>query len=428
MIFNTVPRWFKQTIAITGLLLALPGFFIGFGLLCLTLILVINNDSGAIYAGLIGFTLIVLTTGTGGTTFWHTIASLKGKKSNPMRLPPLWGLIGIFALCFAIGLMIYQGNIVTGLFLPPILLLIVPIPSLMATIWFANRQSDGLAWRRGIIAFAGAATVSLIIFIVLQFVILVITSMLSPNPGKAMVDTLELVFDGRVRQNTFSLYDQHFTYIFIQISIIIPIIGTLAKSLITVPLLGQLSRRETFLLGAIAGAGFATMESILFIAYGLQVWFWILIVQALGGAIHPLGSGLVALGLREMVRGKPNAWSNWLGFSGIATTLHALWNLGVLLILSRNSLFFIDGSSASAIQWRAITTILILITLAGLGLGTPWAGHSIGQKLNKVSGISNAETIVNRPNLLDRDIAIWTLTGLVVILPVGIIGLQILVK
>lgn len=424
MRFKVMPRWFKQTIAIAGLVLALPGFFIGLGLFCLTLILIINSDSGAIYAGLIGFTLILLTAGTGGTTFWHSIASLNGKVSKSLRLPPLWGLMGIFVLCFATGLIIYQGDIVTGLFLPPILLVAIAAPPLMAVIWFTGYQL-GSTWRRGIIAFAGAATLSLIIFIMLQFIILVTISMLNSNPAEAIIDTVGLVFEGFFERNGISrMLNQRFAYIFVQLTIIIPLIGVLAKPLVTLPLVGQLSRRETFLLGAIAGAGFALVENMLYVAYELRVWPWILLVQALGSAIHPLGSGLAALGLREIVRGKSNAWSNWLAYFGIATALHSLWSLGFLLVIFGNRLFLLGGFAFTTFRLGG----LFIVALIGLGVGALLAGRSIGQRLGKASDTMDNELAANRLPLVYRGIAIWAFVSLIALLPIGIIGLQSLLR
>jgi len=405
--------------------LALPGFFIGLGLLCLTLILIINSDIDAIYAGLIGFTLILLTVGTGGTTFWHSMASLNGKISKPLRLPPLGSLIGIFILCFAIGMIIYQGDILTGLLLPPVLLVAVAAPPLIALVWFAGYQMDGLSWRRGIIAFAGAATLSLVIFIILQFIILVTISMFTPNLLETMIDTVGLVFKEFFERNGISrMLDQRFTYIFIQFTIIIPLIGALAKPLITLPLLGQLSRREAFLLGAMAGAGFAIVENIFYIGFELRIWPWILIVQAIGSAVHPLGSGLVALGWWEVGRGKPNAWSRWLAYFGIAAALHSLWSLGFLLVISRNHLFLFGSGAFTTFRLGG----LILVAFIGLAVGTLLVGRAIGQQLGKTLDELGGESAVNQLNLFDQSIAIWAFASLATLLPVGIIGLQSLLR
>ena len=66
--------------------------------------------------------------------------------------------------------------------------------------------------------------------------------------------------------------------------------------------------------------------------------------------------------------------------------------------------------------------------VVGLGLGAPWAGRSIAQQLSKASATADGESAANRLTLFDRGIAIWVLAGLVVVLPVGIIGLQNLLR
>ena len=79
---KVLPRGYKQLAAILGLLLTLPGLLIGFGSLCLILILVMDGDSGIVTAGLLGFGAVALMLGTGVTLFWHSIASLERKVSN----------------------------------------------------------------------------------------------------------------------------------------------------------------------------------------------------------------------------------------------------------------------------------------------------------------------------------------------------------
>ena len=107
----------------------------------------------------------------------HSWRSLQGKPSASLRLPPAWLLAAVFGLFVAIGLFIYENDFATGLFFPPVLTVAAVLPPLLAVAWFMNQQAEGLTWRRGLVALAGGATVSVAIAIVLEilFPVVVLT-------------------------------------------------------------------------------------------------------------------------------------------------------------------------------------------------------------------------------------------------------------
>jgi RsiW-degrading membrane proteinase PrsW (M82 family) len=91
-------------------------------------------------------------------------------------------------------------------------------------------------------------------------------------------------------------------------------------------------RREAFLAGVAAGAGFAVVEDLLYaVAAALWggPWLAVAIVRVTGAAVHPLAAGLVALGWWDRSKGDGRAAiRGWLAGAGT----HALWN-GVLVAL-----------------------------------------------------------------------------------------------
>jgi RsiW-degrading membrane proteinase PrsW (M82 family) len=91
-------------------------------------------------------------------------------------------------------------------------------------------------------------------------------------------------------------------------------------------------RREAFLAGAAAGTGFAVVENVLYAglasAFG-GPWQAVVLARTLGAAVHPLASGLVAVGVHEGRRG--GAGAAMRGF-GAGAGVHALWN-GSLVVL-----------------------------------------------------------------------------------------------
>lgn len=423
-----LPRWQKQAITISGLLLALPGLLLAFSYVCLSLVLLVEGEPDALEAGLISFALLVVTLGGGGVTFWHGLRSLQGRSSAALRLPPVWLLAAVFGLAVTLGLLVTEYEFAPGLLFPPILLAAAALPPLMAVSWFMAGSAAGLTWRRGLVAMAGGATVGVVIAILLEILLPVVVLALVFGLADLVVEQVTALFAALAGADiAAAMTSPGFIFIFVQIAIVAPLAEELAKPLITLPLLGRLARREAFLVGAMAGAGFAALENVIYAGFGFYFWAGILLVRALGGAIHPLGSGLVALGWRDVLTGEARAWPNWLARFGLAVGMHALWNGGSLLVITlAGARFFgelppeIDILGLSA----AGTTLALLIIL---GLAALWVDRGVAQRA-RLPLERESEPAEVGAGLSDRAVAIWALACLVAIVPAGIAGLQLLVR
>jgi hypothetical protein len=221
-----------------------------------------------------------------------------------------------------------------------------------------------------------------------------------------------------------ALTNPGFIFIFVQIAIIAPLAEEIAKPLVTLPILRHLNKQEAFWVGAMAGAGFAALENIIYATSGFTIWAGILIVRALGSALHPLGSGLVAQGWRDVLRGEPDSGKNWLRRFGIAAAVHAAWNGGSLLVITLGGarLFGelppeIDVLGLSA----AGTTLAFLIIL---GLSALYIGRAYGHNQPLFSA-AEEEPPDARFMPSDQAVAIWALACLLAIVPAGIAGLRL---
>lgn len=425
---NPLPRWQKQLIAISGLLLALPGLLLAVSYVCLSLVLLVEDDPDALAAGLISFTLLGVTLGGGGVACWHGLRSLQGRSSATLRLPPAWLLAAIFALLVALGLFVIENDVVPGLLFPPILAAVAALPPLLAVSWFMGRSAVGLTWRHGLVALAGGATVSVAIAIVLEILLPVVVLALVFGLADLATDRVTALFEALAGADiAAAMTDPGFIFVFVQVVLIAPLAEELAKPLVTLPLLDRLGRREAFLVGAMAGVGFAALENVIYAGFGFAFWAGILLVRAVGGAIHPLGAGLVALGWRDVLTGEAGAWRNWLARFGLAVGMHALWNGGSLLVITlAGANFFgelppeIDLLGLSA---AGVTLALLVI----LGLAALWLGRTVAQRPGLPQDQPD-ETVEVELALSDRAVAIWALACLVAIVPAGIAGLQLLVK
>ncbi|PKO23408.1 MAG: hypothetical protein CVU38_04255 [Chloroflexi bacterium HGW-Chloroflexi-1] len=455
------PRWLKRTVMIGGLALAfVAGLPASMSLLCAALVVVFQRNYGSwlepVLYGVISLSLVVLTLGAGLAAYWHADRSLKGKPSRPMRLPPITVLTGVFGLLVGIGLFFTGFDILPEFFFPPILLVAAALPPVWAVAWFmpltsAARQAakqegptspplrlrsvqaperplpleHGLTWRRGLLAFAGGATISVFIAIVLEILLPVIVLALVLNLGGSVRDHIGTLFDALAgAEVSKALTSPGFLIIFVQLAVIAPLAEEIAKPLVTLPLLKRSNRQETFLLGAMAGAGFAALENVIYASTGYYIWAGILVVRALGSALHPLCSGLTALGWRDVLRGERNAGSRWLLRFGTAVALHAAWNGGSLLVITLGGARFfgelppeIDVLGLSA----AGTTLAFLVAL---GLSALWIGRTYGHGKPE-PGTQQTESPDATITLSDRSLALWGLACLTSIVPAGIAGLKL---
>jgi RsiW-degrading membrane proteinase PrsW (M82 family) len=430
------PTWLKSTATLAGVMLVVPGMFLMIGYLCFTPLAVTSGDRDALGVGLVSFTLMTVTLGAGGILLWHGFRSSQGKPSALLRLPPAWLMSAIFGLFVTVGFFVYQNNLAAGFFFPPILFIAAALPPLLAVAWFMQQRVEGLTWRRGSVAFVGGATVGVAIAVTLEILLPVIVLALVLGLGDVVSRNVGRLLDALAGRNiAAALTNPGFIYVFLQLAVIAPLAEEFAKPLVTLPLIGRLSRREAFLVAAMAGAGFAALENVLYAEFGSYFWAGILLVRALGGAIHPLGAGLVGLGWRDVLNGEPNAWRNALGRFGLAAGMHAIWNGGSLLLITLAGAQFFGKlpPEINVLGFSAAGTTLALLIV--LGLAALWLGRAIVQRTGPV--VTEVEHLRLRAvqvsaeiqfAISDRAVAIWALACLAAIVPAGITGLRLLVR
>ena len=436
---SSAPVWYRRAVQITGLILTIFGVPVAINLFCIVPMLLFNGTgSSAATYGVVSLTFALLTVGAGLAAFIHANNSLQNKPSKPLRLPsyPLL-LMGGFFLLISLGTIINENDTGSGLLLPPILVACAILPPLWAVAWMipqvrspqvseeVNTDQSSLSWRRGLMSFVGGATVSVFIAIVLEILLPVVVLSLVFNLADTLSTNLSDLFRALSNENIAkALTNPSFIYIFVQIAIIAPLAEELAKPLVTLPLLKKLNKQESFWLGALAGAGFAALENIIYATSGFTIWAGILLVRALGGALHPLGSGLVAQGWRDVLRGEKDAGKNWLKRFGIAVAVHAVWNGGSLLVITLGGARFfgelppeIDLLGLSA----AGTTLAFLVIL---GIAALWIGRAYGHD-KSVLIVEGEESPETKFIPSDRAIALWAVACLIALVPAGIAGLKL---
>lgn len=447
---SSVPLWLRRLVQVAGLILLIFGVPITINLFCIVpLVLSGSGGSDGMIYGVVSLTFAVLTVGVGLTAFVHSNNSLHNKPSKPLRLPsPPLLLVGGFLILIVLGLTQDPNNFGSAVLLPPILVVCAMLPPLWAVAWMipqaqvsrvkeqtgdasaaenvqGNVEQPSLSWRRGLSSFAGGATVGVFIAIVLEILLPVIILSLVFNLANTLSDDLNALFRALSNAEVAeALTNPGFIFIFVQIAIIAPLAEELAKPLVTLPLLHKLNRQEAFWVGALAGAGFAALENVIYATSGLSIWAGILVVRALGGALHPLGSGLVAQGWWGVLHGEKDSTVKWLKRFALAVALHAAWNGGSLLVITLGGARFFGelppeigllGLSAAG------TTLAFLILL---GIAALWIGRAYGHDKPVFAAEGKASPEAGFvPS--DRALALWAVVCLMALVPAGIAGLKI---
>lgn len=240
----------------------------------------------------------------GGTMFVQGSGALRNKPSKRFSLPPLWAMVGGFVLALVTGLGLWQMEDIGTLLSPWFIVVVAAVPPLAAVVWSAEGRPGWLTWRRASVAFSAGATVSALLAILLEVLVPFTIVWLLLDLGRPVMDAVEelvgLLAGGEVAR---ALTSPGFLVALFELAIVAPLVEEFVKPLVVLLLLKDLeSRRDVFLLGAVAGAGFAALENVIYALVGMRYWGGILLLRALGAAVHPLGAGLTALAWHSILR------------------------------------------------------------------------------------------------------------------------------
>lgn len=411
----------KWLVTLGGLLLFLPGLPSLLGV-CGVAVLLVDGDPGALSFGLGWFFFLAVTLGCGGVAFLHGARSLAGRSSRPLRLPPTWALGGGFFLALAVGLGLRSVGLCAPLGFPPVFLAAVLLPPVAAVAWMVDRRPGELTWRQVTVAFAAGATVSVGLAVVLEVllpgVVLALVWGMAGLALPALEGLINALAGGDVAA---ALTSPGFLFAMVQLAVVAPLVEEFVKPLITLPLLKRLeSPRDALLVGAIAGAGFAAFEDAVFAGFGLRIWAGILLVRALGAAIHPLGGGLTALSWHDLLHRRPGAGRRWLARYGLAVGIHALWNGGSLLVLTLIGANFF-GTPPPEVDVLGVTAGGILLALLAVEGAAVWVGaRALARRFLPAEAV-----LPEREGMpVEQAIAVWALVCLLVLAPVGLAALR----
>jgi RsiW-degrading membrane proteinase PrsW (M82 family) len=177
-------------------------------------------------------------------------------------------------------------------------------------------------------------------------------------------------------------------------AVVAPLLEELTKPLGAI-LLGRRLRgpAEAFLVGMAGGVGFAIVENMLYESGGFRLWAAVATLRGVGGVLHPLNAGLVAVGI------------------------HALWNGGLTLLFSAAGAYFFatDTWEVDVYGLGQPGIVLVFMVLEAVAL---W--RLLVLVTDQLAGAS--QTVAGGLNLgLDqpRRLAAWAVGLMLIVVPIG---------
>ena len=419
---ETKPSKFWAYIAVlTGIVLMLSGIAAAVGYLGLPVMLPFEDalsyelgNIAALYLGLVGGALAV----------YHGISSISGRASSVFKLPSFYVFWILLALVLGLGNLILNEDIVTDYLFPPLFVLGAALSTFAVLGWAFRRMDWPLTWRQAALAFVCGSTLSVVVAIILEGIL--------PYLAYVLIEPLGFVAEAFADLGWGS--SGFVERLFVSPLIIVYLIFTafqapfpeeFAKAL-GIPMFGRLritNERQAFAIGLASGAGFAILENMLYegLYANYNGWSWggITLLRSIGSVLHPIGTGIIALGwFRMKSGGAGKLFKAYL----LSVLLHTLWNGGFEPLVYLTGLDYFAGEGASLSFYGETLNILLIGYLVLLSAALWWLlrrivtglAQAVGAEASAEPGLSLEPALITR-----RSLAVWAVACAAVIIPIG---------
>jgi hypothetical protein len=360
----------------------------------------------------------------GGLVTLSTVRSLAKRPAGPFRLPPTWALAGGFVLALAAGLGFWRIDLSRPFLMPLFAAAAGALAPLAVIGWLAGRQEGRVNTRQGWVALGLGSTASTSLAYVLNLLVPAAVLYLVFGLADTMLPLAEDLLDAlQFGPLTEELLSPWFLVALIELALVAPLVEELVKPLPLLPLLKRLdSPRQALLVGALAGAGFAAVENLLYAAAFGSGWGGVLAMRAMGAALHPFGAGLMAVAWWRVLRQEPGGATGWVRTYGLAAGVHALWN-GTCVLATTLAHTWFQGWEVDLLGVTDGAVMLALLAAQGIGLLV--ALRAVARRLEPTSE-REEESAAPAALPAERTIALWGVACLVTLVPVGLGVLQTL--
>lgn len=345
----------------------------------------------------------------------HGAASLRGRSSRILRLAPIYVFAIVFTIVLGLGSLILNFEVAEAFLFPPLFALGAALPTVAVMAWAYKRLGWPITWRQGALALVAGATLSIFLAILLETFL--------PFLASILIEPLGMLADsfGNALSTGGSLDRLFFSPAAIVFLMFVAVEAPLPEEFAKALGLACFGRKritqagQAFAVGMAAGAGFAILENMLYEGLYAQWegWSWagITLLRAVGSVLHPLCTGLVALGwFRARQAGGGALLKSYL----LAVGLHTLWNGGFLPFVYLTGLDAYTEFEASVSLYGLAEGALLVVFLVTLSVGMWWY---LGRQTAALGQVVEAapEAVVITPRVL----AIWAGACLLVIVPIG---------
>jgi len=414
---QTTPSKFWAYIAvIVGLLLMFSGLAAVIGYFGLPVLLpeddLLSSELGVIAAIFLGLVC-------GSLAVYHGMSSINNRQSSTLKLPSFYIFWIMLGLTLGLGTLIINIDIASEFLFPPLFVLGASLSTFAVLAWAYRKMGFPITWRQASLAFVCGSTLAIIVAIILETTLPYIAYLLLEPVWYLAEEFADIAWGapGLIER----LFASPMILVLLAITAIeAPIPEEFAKAL-GIPMFGRAriqNERQAFAIGLASGAGFAILENMLYeglyAAHNGWGWSGITLLRSIGSVLHPLGTGIIALGWFRMKNIEGGGAGKLFKAYLLSVGLHTLWNGGFEPLLYLTGLEYFAGEGPSLSFYGETLSSLLVGYLILLSLGLWWLMRKI------VNGISDRVTPEFTPATVSRRlIATWAVACAFVIIPIG---------
>ena len=345
----------------------------------------------------------------------HGIASIRGRASRRLRMAPIHIFAILFAITLGLGSLLLNFEITENYLFPPLFTLGAALPTVAVLAWAFRRLGWPITWRQAGLALVGGATLSIFLAILLEAVLPFLASILIEPLGMLAESFGDALSSGGFLDRLF--FSPAALVFLLFVAVQAPLPEEFAKAL-GLPIFGRrrITRPEqAFAVGMACGAGFGILENMLYEGLYAQSagWSWagIALLRAIGSVLHPLCTGLVALGwFRAREAGGAALLKSYL----LAVGVHTLWNGGFLPFVYLTGLDALTEYEVLVSFYGLAEGALLVAFLVVLSAALWWYLGRLTTSLGTAG-----EAAPEPAPITPRALAAWAVACLLVIVPIG---------
>jgi RsiW-degrading membrane proteinase PrsW (M82 family) len=358
---------------------------------------------------------IYLGLGCGSLAVYHGASSIRNRRSSAFKLPSFYIFWIILALVLGLGNLVLSVDVASEFLFPPLFMLGATLSTLAVLAWANHRMNWPITWRQAVLAFVCGSTLSVVVAIGLEIALPYLTYLLV-EPFWYLAEGVGDIAWGAPGLMERLLSSPLILVLLAVVALEAPIPEEFAKAL-GIPMFGHsrvTNERQAFAIGLASGAGFAILENMLYeglyASYNGWSWGGITLLRSIGSVLHPLGTGIIAVGWFRM---REQGVGSLLKAYALSVGLHTLWNGGFEPLVYLTGLDRFTGNPSLSIYGETLNVLLIAY-LVLLSLGLWWILRRTVNRLSEGLIPELTPTILSR-----RALAAWAVACTTVIIPIG---------